>query len=82
MSTSKELKSLSLGEVLTWAHREVKKEISKKSEISHAVANCFMSELIKQGVRILETGKGNANYFFMEVDRNTWGISPFASDEE
>jgi len=41
-----------------------------------------MSELIKQGVRILETGKGNANYFFMEVDRNTWGISPFASHEE
>lgn len=82
MSTSEESKSLSIKEICIGAHKEAVKDRANKSAISHAVANRFMSELTKEGVRILETGKGNSNYFLMEVDGNVWGISPFGSHEE
>jgi hypothetical protein len=41
-----------------------------------------MALLTAHSVRILEMGKRNANYFFMEVDGKAWRISPFASHEE
>lgn len=81
MSASDESRRLSIEEIFLWARKEAVKDRSEQSAISHAIANRFMSELTKEGVPILETGKGNSNYFLVEVDGNVWGISPFGSQK-
>jgi hypothetical protein len=41
-----------------------------------------MVMLREAGGRILDEGKGNANYFALEVDGKTVAVSPFGSQEE
>ena len=38
--------------------------------------------LREAGARILDEGKGNANYFVLEIDGKTVAVSPFGSQEE
>ena len=82
MPTPEDWKFETLREALAWAHKEARRDRLKRSEISHRLANGFMTMLVVQGAHIIETGSGNANYFFMDVAGKTMGISPFASHEE
>lgn len=74
--------SLTLRKVLDWAHAEALGDRRRKTSISHELAHKFMVMLKEAGGRILDEGKGNANYFILEVDGKTVGVSPFGSQEE
>jgi len=58
-----------------------KKRVDKRW-LSHALAKFFMDSLEYAGVRILESGTGNANYFCAEIGGAPVAISPFGSHEE
>jgi len=71
-----------LWSLLDEIREERKKERITKGEASHRLAKGFMDLLVGEGVRILETGIGNANYFCAEINGSPVAISPFGSHEE
>ena len=70
-----------LREVLDWVTRENRAAKRTKRELSHTLANGFLYTL-EPWVRLLEEPSGNANYFCVEIDGITLGITPFDSHEE
>ena len=73
---------LTLREVLDGIRSELKNERRSKARVSHELAQRFLTLLIAAGARILEVGKGNANYFVLEFEGRTIAVSPFSSHEE
>jgi len=53
-----------------------------KGKLSHQLAKGFMELLEREGIRLLETGTGNANYFCAEIDGMPLAVSPFGSHVE
>ncbi|MGD9851067.1 MAG: hypothetical protein AB7T38_07360 [Nitrospirales bacterium] len=49
---------------------------------SHAIANSFVNLLESAGARILDVGKGNANYFLAEISGFPIAMSIFASQKQ
>lgn len=82
MAIAEDGASLTLRQVLDWAHAESLRERRRKTNISHELAHKFMVILREAGTRILDEGKDNANYFVLEVDGKTVAVSPFGSHEE
>ena len=61
---------------------ENKKDRISKRETSRRLAKGFIDLLAAEGVKILETGMGNSNYFCAEINGSPVAISPFGSHVE
>lgn len=82
MPTDDMTPKLTLRKLIDDIHLAAKREGRSRASLSHELAQGFMTVLRRAGVAILETGKGNANYFVFEYKGKTIAISPFSSHEE